>query len=54
MSKSLANQELAFCKMAFNNSGNFYWKNKSVRCVHTLQNIYFFNELTGGELQITN
>ncbi len=39
-------------RIELSNSGNFYWKNKSVRFIHTIQNIYFFNQLTGEELTI--
>jgi len=39
-------------RINISNSGNFYWKNKPVPYVHLLQNIYYFNELTGEELKI--
>lgn len=38
-------------RISISNSGNFYWKNKPIYCVHILQNVYYFNELTGEELK---
>jgi hypothetical protein len=37
-------------RVELSNSGNFYWKNKPMPYVHLLQNVYFFNELSGEEL----
>ena len=34
------------------NSSNLYWKNKSVPYIHLLQNIYYFNTLTGEDLKL--
>jgi len=33
-------------------SGNCYWKGKPIYSVQTLQNVYYFNQLTGEELEI--
>lgn len=41
-------------RIEISHSGNFYYKNKSLPYVHLLQNVYYFNELTGEELTLKN
>lgn len=36
--------KLKSIRIEMSNSGNFYFKNKPVRAVHTVQNLYFTNE----------